>query len=56
MTAALLVVSYTTQYMPVSVGRELTIASAFVVPIILTMPIMYFSPASYANWRSRSMN
>jgi diguanylate cyclase len=41
MAVALLVVSYTAQFMQ-GVPRELTIASAFVVPVVLTMPIMYF--------------
>ena len=42
MAAALLVVSYTTRFMQEGVARELTIASAFVLPIVLTIPIMYF--------------
>ncbi len=41
MAVALLFVLYTTQFMQ-GVARELTIASAFIIPIILTMPIMYF--------------
>jgi diguanylate cyclase (GGDEF)-like protein len=41
MAVALLVVSYTTQYMQ-GVARVLTFASAFVVPIVLTAPIMYY--------------
>jgi diguanylate cyclase (GGDEF)-like protein len=40
MAAALIVVSFTTRFMD-GVARELTIASAFIVPIVLTMPIMY---------------
>ncbi len=41
MAFALLVVSYTTQFMH-GIARHLTFVSAFVVPIVLTMPIMYF--------------
>jgi len=41
MAVALLVVSYTTQFME-GVARELSFASAFIVPIILTAPIMYY--------------
>jgi diguanylate cyclase (GGDEF)-like protein len=41
MAAALLDVSYTTRFMD-DPARELTFASAFIVPIVLTMPLMYF--------------
>jgi diguanylate cyclase len=41
MAAALMVVSYTAQFMQ-GFARELTIASAFVLPMVLSVPIMYF--------------
>ena len=41
MAVALLLVSYTTQFMQ-GVARELSIASAFILPIVLTVPIIYY--------------